>query len=243
MNKLLGFLLISAVIISCGKDNEVSNDFSAAAFINAAPGAAPSLNLYIDTFLQTSIGFKASSGYLSFGSGNSNIQLKHSGDLRTFIDLSTQGLFTNTAQTFIVYDTISTDNPTLKSIRLNDTLTLAPAGFIKVRFIPLAPLAPAMDVTFVRTSVTPNDSITFRNRSYIGTSPDILSLSAFTTIPLGAYTVKLKEAGTQNLVGPSTNFSIANLAGVAGITGISTIYVTGGVQNLPLSLGLFRHYP
>jgi hypothetical protein len=247
MNKLLGFILISCVLISCGKDNTFSNDFSSAAFINAAPATAasiPSLNVYIDTFLQTSVAYGGTTGYLSLNPGTRKLQLKNSANLVTYVDLGSEGFSTNTASTYVVYDTISVANPTLRVMRLSDTLTLPPAGFIKVRFLHLAPRTGPLDVTFVRTTVVPNDSITFSNLTYAGATPNVQALSTFTSIPLGAYTIKLKNAGTQTVIGTSTTIaSLANLAGAAGLTGINTIYLTGGAAGAGLAFSRMRHYP
>jgi hypothetical protein len=104
-----------------------------------------------------------------------------------------------------------------------------------------------MDVTFVRTNVASPDSVTVANLTYIGASPSqaqINTLSAFNVVlPLGFtgnYTVKLKAAGTQNLlISPVA----VNLTTQAINQSFVTVYVTGAAQGQAVSVGSFRHYP
>lgn len=253
MRKILSILFItSLVIISCGKVKDYSNDFSSAAFINATPFSTPApgipttnLRIFVDTLQKTSsnVVYTGSSGYLSIAPGTRKIEVRSSLDLLTNYAVSaTENFITNTASSFFIYDTIDNATGRVKLLRLNDTLTIPPTGFIKVRFVPLAVNAPVMDVTFLRTTVTPNDSITFFNRAYVGSNPNISALSAFTTIPIGSYSIKLKSAGTQTvlLIQP---LSLTNLTGTGNITGISSIFATGTAKGQPLRIGLFRHYP
>jgi hypothetical protein len=88
----------------------------------------------------------------------------------------------------------------LRAVQLTDDLTVPSDTTVHVRFLHLAPLAPAVDITLVRTSPK-LDSVTIRNRAYIGATPNASALSAFTPIPGGtAYTLKVKAAGTQTVV-------------------------------------------
>jgi hypothetical protein len=91
------------------------------------------------------------------------------------------------------------------------------------------------------------DSITITGRSYIGSNPtqaQIDELSKFNiTIPLGfagTYTIKVKAAGTQNVL---ANSGLVALATSAINQSIVTVYFTGGAQGQALGIGTFRHYP
>lgn len=254
MKKILAILLASVLIISCGKVIEYSNDFSAVAFINAAPSSSTAaistnFNVFVDTIVQSAsvVTYRGSSGYLPVKPGTRMVELRNVTNFVTykFFENPAMEFTTNTASTVFVYDTLSASNLTLKTIRLNDELSLPPAGFIKVRFIPLAVKSAPVDVTYLRTSVTPNDSVTISNQAYIGPSPSasaIQALSTFMQIPVGAYTVKLKTTGTQTVL-TSAAFTLTTLTGSGNTTGINTFFSTGTAQGQALSIGQFRNYP
>ena len=256
MKKLLGILLAGSFLAGCGKVEKYSNDFGSATFLNVVPFSPPppgslavTMRVYEDTLMRTASGisYRGTSGYLAFAPGTKTIQLRSSADLTTvFAEAADQSFEFNKASTSLVYDTVNNSTGRAKIARLNDTLTTPGSGFVKLRFLHLAKLAPSVDVTFVRTSTTPADSVTFFNRSYIGENPtedELRALSAFTTIPLGTYSVKVKLAGTQTLALPPIAVSTANLAGTGGITGIASFYLSGTVKEQPLAPGILRHYP
>ena len=248
MKKIFGLILIGAVFAGCGKKEVYSEDFSAALFINAAPSATAASTFYVvvDGVNQTtsSVAFKSNSGYLNIAPGNRNILVQSAAALTppTFANLPTQGFETNTSSTYVVYDTLATPSSPLKVIRLSDDLTAPAAGFVKFRSLPLAPLAPAMDITYLRTNVTPNDSVTVTNLVYPGAAPSqaaINKLAAFTTLPAGAYALKYKLAGTQTVYASATY-----TPSVGGINkGIYTFYTTGTAQGQAFGINLIRNYP
>lgn len=256
MKKLLGITLAGLVLAGCGKEATYSNDFGSATFLNVVPFSPPApgssaitMRVFEDTLMRSASGisYRGSSGYLAFAPGTKTIQLRSSADLTTvFAEATDQAFEFNKASTYLVYDTVNNSTGRARIARLNDTLTPPGAGFFKIRFLPLAKLAPAVDVTLVRTSASPADSVTFFNRGYIGETPtqaELEALSAFTTLPLGTYSVKIKAAGTQTLIFPAASLSSTTLAGTGGITGISSLYIAGTVKEQPLSVGILRHYP
>jgi hypothetical protein len=247
VKKISSLLMIAAILISCGKENQYSSDFATVAFINAAPAttAAPApFTVYVDTMIQTAaIAYRSNSGYITVKPGQRNIELRNVVNFQTvkYAELPATSFETNTASSIFVYDTLTSGNQKFKVLRLSDDLSLPPTGSVKVRFVPLAVNAPALDVTFLRTSVTPNDSVTLTSRSYIGANPTaaaIQAASTFSNIPLGSYTIKLKPAGTQ-IVSASTT---ATLNGTTGFYGIYSIYSTGTAQGQPLAISTFNHY-
>jgi len=241
--KLIAIILTLFILMGCKKESTTLEEEAFVSFINTVPGILQPLSVIIDTNFIERITYRASLRNIQLTPGAVRVSILDSARTKTFLNLTAQEFTNNTSTTIIIYDTLKLIDSTVKAIRLSDDLTLAPSGFVKVRFIHAAPSTSRVDVTFLRTSVTPFDSLTVAMQSYIGNAPDIVALSTFQNIPLGAYTVKIKAAGTQDTLMNTTKLTVANLAGFAGISGISTMYLTGGVQNQPLQVGLFRHYP
>jgi hypothetical protein len=248
IRKIISIVLLAVVIVSCGKENQYSNDFAAVAFVNASPAApVAGFTVFVDTIAQgATIAYRSTTGsgtgsvYLSVRPGTRNIELRNVVNFQTvkYMEMPETTFETNTASTFFIYDTLSAANQKLKALRLSDDLSLPATGSVKVRFVPLAVNAAPMDVTFLRTSVTPNDSITLTNRSYVGANPNVSTLSAFTTIPLGTYTIKLKPTGTQTVSATAA----ATLNGGTGFYGIYSVYSTGTARGLPLAVSVVNHY-
>jgi len=241
MNKLIGISIIVLIAFSCKKEEVFEDEIGFVSVVNAVPNSP--LAVYIDTAFQVSIPNRASTRNLQVSPGSHNISVRDSARIKTLLALPSQEFVNGKSTTIIAYDTLHPIDSTIKVIRLTDDLTLAPSGFVKVRFIHAAPRTPSVDITFLRTSVTPPDSLTFPMQSYIGFVPNDPALSAFNIIPIGDYTLKIKMAGTQDTIMNTTKLSVANLAGFAGISGITTLYLGGGAQSQPLSIGSLRHYP
>ncbi|MBC7889920.1 MAG: DUF4397 domain-containing protein [Ferruginibacter sp.] len=247
MKKTIIILVTFCVFSSCGKVNVYNNDiWSPAVFINASPSVSGSLpqaglHVFIDTFQKSlsTIAYRGGSGYISSSPGSRKVQVRSSIDLKTnFIDLGAETFTSNKATTYFIYDTLSAANQKLKTIRLDDNLTIPDAGFANFRFLNAAVNSLPLDITFLRTSVTPNDSITVTNQPYIGSSPNAANFSPFSRkLPLGSYTIKLKTAGTQTvLVTPATIV-------LPLYSSIYTFFAAGTAVGMPLSVGSIRHYP
>jgi hypothetical protein len=106
---------------------------------------------------------------------------------------------------------------------------------VHVRFLHLAPLAPAVDITLLRTSPS-TDSVTLTNRSYLGATPNATALSAFAPIPGGTYTIRVKLPGTQTVVATfalGTNLSSGRIV---------TLAATGTARGQALGAMVLRHY-
>lgn len=247
MKQIIVILVASWLVTGCGKANVYTNDsFSPAIFINASPGVSGALpqaglHVFIDTFQKSAstIAYRGGSGYISSSPGLRSVQVRSSLNLKTnFIDLAAETFTSNQATTYFIYDTLSGANQKLRTLRLIDNLTLPDAGFVNFRFLNAAVNAAPIDITFLRTSVTPNDSVTVTNQPYIGQTPVAATFSPFSRkLPLGSYTIKLKTAGTQNVLVTPT---IINLS---PFSSIYTFFATGTAVGLPLSLGAIRHYP
>ena len=250
------FAAASIIFMGCGKENETTNTISTAMFINAAPGITTH-NVIVDDISQTATAlvYRAASPYLNLAVGSRKIKIR-SNNLALpvdYISFPNENFENNRASTFIIYDTLTSLNGTLKSIRLSDTLTPAPDGTIRVRFIPAAVNAPTSDITFLRINIMPNDSVTITNQNYIGSSPSntqIALLSRYFQIPGGNYIIKQKAAGTQTILASTPDPRIVPtpagsfITSIAGIfKGNFTVYSTGGARGLPLSIGFARQFP
>ena len=242
------FAAVSIVFMGCGKENVTSNTIASAMFINAASGITTH-NVLVDDINQTgtALVYRAASQYLNLAVGSRRITLRSNSVALpvNYVSLSGENFADNTASTYVTYDTLANPSSTLRSVRFTDDLTTPKAGFIKVRYLPLANGVPTSDVTFLRTSnvlpVLP-DSVTITNLSYIGNNPtaaQIANLSKFIEIPAGTYSIRQKVAGTQTLIlAANLNTSIAGV-----FRGIYTIYGAGNVPTVPLSLNVARNYP
>ena len=242
------FASASIVFMSCGKENVTSNTIASAMFINAAPGNTTH-NVIIDDISQTgtALVYRAASQYLNLAVGSRKINLRSNSVALpvNYITLPGENFTDNSASTIVTYDTLANPSSTLRSVRFTDDLTTPKAGFIKVRYLPLANGVPTSDVTFLRTSnVLPilPDSVTITNLSYIGNNPtsaQIANLSKFIEIPAGTYSIRQKVAGTQTVILAATlNTSIAGV-----FRGIYTVYGTGNLPTVAFSLNVARNYP
>lgn len=251
--KKLSILFASGVLLlmACGKTNVTSNDAASALFINAAPGSTTH-NVLVDDVNQTgtALVYRAASLYLNIKEGARKINLRTNNPALTtdYVTLTGESFSNNTASTFVTYDILATPTSGLKSIRLYDDLTTPKAGFIKVRYLPLATGTALSDITFLRTTnILPAlpDSVTVSNQDYIGPQPLVATLATlqkFIEIPAGGYIVKQKLAGTQTVIATLSTGTITSPIG--GIyRGIFTIYSAGNAAGQPLTLTGVRHYP
>ncbi len=242
-------IFITTLFCGCGKENVSSNVISTAMFINASPGnTVTTHNVIIDGVGQTgtALVFRGASQYLNIGVGDRKINLRSS-NLALPVDYATlnENFVDNSASTFIAYDLLATPTGTLKTVKLKDDLAAPKTGFLKFRFLPLAIGAPAVDVTYLRTSnVAPilPDSVTVSNYNYLGSNPtatQLNSISNFVEIPGGTYSIKVKIAGTQTVI-----LAASSTSAIAGAPkGIYTFFLTGNVPTTSLALNVVRNFP
>jgi hypothetical protein len=243
MKKIIGFFAGTILLVSCGKVNEFTNEFGTVLVLNASPSAATAattaMNVYIDTLIKTSaaLNFRGNSGYLAATIGQRTIQTRPNNNARVnYVNLTNQQVDFNKATTLVVYDTLTSTSTTLRSVRLTDDLSLPATGQVKVRFLHLANNAPAVDITLLRTSATTPDSVTLTNRTFIGATPNAAALSAFSGIPRGTYTIRVKLAGTQTVVLTPVAVNLSAL------NGIFTLYAAGTAAGQALTANVIRHF-
>ena len=252
MKQLFNILTIGAGLLfaSCEKQAlELTAQSSATvAFIQAAPGA-PTVDVLVDdllangsrrlTFGTVSAGGGVGNGgaYMPITPGSRTIKVSPDSGKTNLINTSFQ-FDAAKAYTVAVYDTLlASGTPALRAVQLTDDLTVPTGTNVHVRFLHLAPLAPAVDITLLRTSVTTPDSVTLTNRTYLGASPNAAALSAFAPIPGGtAYTLKVKLAGTQTVV------ASFNLGTTLSSGRIVTLAAIGTARGVALGAMALRHY-
>jgi hypothetical protein len=252
MKKIIGFLALGAVLASCGKENTFTTDFGSVNIINAAPVVStafapllPTFTLFVDTSIRanTALTYRGATGYQAVTPGVRNLSLRLAGNTnRVLWTANNQQINNGQGYTYLIYDTLPipvTATSTYRGVQLVDDLNLPATGQAKVRFAHLAINAPAVDVTLLRTSVTPNDSVTISNRSYLGAAPTLAAIAqtaTFSAIPAGTYSLRVKAAGTQTLALAPATVTIGN-------QNIFTFYAAGTAQGQALTANAFRHYP
>lgn len=253
MKKIFAIALISTAFFpACKKAFEQPADWSSVAVIQASPVAATiptdTLQVFIDTmrYNSTGITYNTNSTYLPVLSGSKTVDIRRgvNSNYSNYVSSFTYTFERGKAYSFFVYDTTTSSTGQAKILHLKDDLTLPAAGMSNVRFLHLAPNGSAVDVTLLRTSVTPNDSVTISNKAYIGATPNEDALSVFMPIPRGTYTAKVKTAGTQTVLASSTAISLTATATGADVNEgrIVTLYVTGTAKGRPFAIGSFRNY-
>ncbi len=246
--KIFAIALISWFFFpACKKAFEQPTDWSSVVVIQASPVSATApdtLQVFIDTMRYNSTGilYNTTTSYLPVRSGSKTVNIRR-GVNSTYFDYVasfTYNFERGKAYSLFVYDTATSSTGQAKILRLKDDLTLPAANMSHVRFLHLAPTGTAVDVTLLRTSVTPNDSVTISGKSYIGAAPNEDALSAFTPVPRGTYTARIKTAGTQTVL---TSATVTLTTGADVNEGrIVTVFATGTAKGRPLIVNSFRHY-
>jgi hypothetical protein len=252
MKQLFNILTIGAGLLfaSCEKQAlELTAQSSATvAFIHAAPGA-PAVDVLVDgllsngsrrlTYGTVSAGGGVGNGgaYMPITPGTRNIKVSPDSG-RTNVINATLQFDALKAYTVVAYDTLlASGTPALRSVQLSDNLTPPTGTNVHVRFLHLAPLAPAVDLTLLRTSAATPDSVTLTNRTYLGATPNATALSTFAPIPGGtAYTLRVKLAGTQTVV------ATFNLGATLSSGRIITLAAIGTARGAALGAMALRHF-
>jgi hypothetical protein len=249
MKKIFGLALASiAVLTSCKKAFEQPGDLSSFAVIHASPVAttAPTDTLHVfvgaDRYTNAGATYLTTTTYLPIASGTHQINIRRKSDVSSalYVNTFTETMARGDIFSYFVYDTTTSATGQARVLRLKDNLTLPAVTNSHVRALHLAPNAPAVDITLVRTSVTPRDSVTLTNRTYIGATPNANALAAFTPVPRGVYDARIKLAGTQTVVlAVAVDMSRGTDVGQGGIF---TIYACGTAKGQPLAIRSIRHF-
>lgn len=237
-SKLLLPVLAIGMLSSCDKDDDEIAAPAKLSATHASPGS-PNVDIYVDGVKVTAsqLSYPGTTGtagnpYLDVNSGMRNIKVSPNGTLNV-IDANLS-FDPGKAYSVFAYGVLGTGS-TLRALLLTDDLTTPATGKAHIRFLHLAPDAPAVDIELARTG---SAAINLTNIPYIGPSPNATTLSTFTPVDAGAYTVNVRANGSTAVV------LSAPLTFVAGK--IYTIYARGLLANgvgtaLGLNASLITH--
>ncbi len=238
LKQMLVPVLALGLLSSCDKDDDEIIATAKLSATHASPGS-PNVDIYVDgaKVTTTQLSYPGTTGvagnpYLDVNAGVRNIKVSPNGTLNV-IDANLS-LDPNKAYSVFAYGVLGTGT-TLRALVLTDDLTTPATGKAHIRFVHLAPDAPAVDIELAKTG---SASINLANIPYVGPSPNASTLGTFTPIDAGAYTVNVRANGSTAIV------LSAPLTFAAGK--IYTVYARGLLANgvgttLGLNAGLITH--
>ena len=183
LSKFAAFFLLSAVIIfsSCDKDDDESN--SNVMVIHATPDAS-GIDVLIDNKLEnkTPLTYRNNTGYFDVESGIRDVKINATGTSTTLINTEVD-LDENDYYSIFTVDSL--DN--ISALVVVDDLSTPRDGEAHVRFLHLAPGAPAVDVAVASSGEVIFDNIAYKE----GTG--------FMSLDAGTYNLDIRVAGTVNI--------------------------------------------
>jgi len=193
LSKFATFFLLSAVIIfsSCDKDEDTSN--ANVMVVHATPDAS-GLDILVDNKMEntTALTYRNYTGYFDVKSGTRNIKINATGTSTTLVNADVDFVKNDYYSIFTVdsFDHIS-------ALVVEDDLSTPRDGKAHVRFLHLAPGAPAVDV-----AVASSGDVVFGNVAY-------KEGTGFMSVNAGTYNLDIRLAGTAiiSLVLPSITFA------------------------------------
>lgn len=197
----IGVLAIS----SCKKDSaDDQGENAKLSVVNLSP-EIPAAEVYFNNELQTTtpILFATSSGYLSVKTGNRTGDVKAAG---TSLTLSSQRYLFKANRNYSLFIAGNVSDNTLKTVFVEDDLTLAATSEGRIRLFHGCVGAPNVDILL-------NGNVVISNVAYA-------SLSDFTTVQAGTYTLTVRQSGTTTVL-----FSLPNVLIERGK--IYTLYAKG----------------
>lgn len=181
---LLAFLLLfSAITVFSSCDDDDDTRFANVLVTHASPDA-PGVDLLIDDEKQNSaaLSFPNNTGYLEVESGTRNIKVNVAGTTTSVINAN---LTLDADESYSIFAVDSVAN--ISALVFTDDLTDPAAGKAHVRFIHLAPDAPAVDVAVASSGAVVFGDVAFTE----GTG--------FTPLDAGTYNLDVRVAGTSTV--------------------------------------------
>ena len=224
------------LFVACDKDDDLPEEGPTArvSVTHAAPGAPP-VDILVDNNRVTTtskLNYGSTTGtpgspYLVLNSGERNIKV--TADNTNFVFDGNVTLQPNMNYSVFAYDTVNAGK--IKVLALMDDMTAPAANNTKVRFLHLAPNAPAVNVLLINGT----DTTALNNQTYIGASPNASELSAFASIAAATYRVVVRAGNTTVLEVPAVPLTNGK---------IYTVYAKGLVGrtgDLGLGAGVVQH--
>lgn len=191
--KLLPFVFAAVLFTACDKDDDDDpievRDKAEVAVIHVSPGT-PALDVYQDTTKITAsqIAYGSYSGteanpYVEVNAGAGTFRVTNDGSTNFY--QGNLSLAKDKDYSLFIYGV--PDNGNVKTLLLEDAGAAPEQGNANIRFLHLAPDAPATSIYWINDS---GDTVSnMSNIAYIGDSPNPETLSAFEAVPSGNYRV------------------------------------------------------
>ncbi len=199
MKNLLGSLLLfglCSVFTSCDKDDDTTIAKANVMVVHASPNA-PNVDVRVNNNVAlTNVAYPNNSNYLSVDAGNTNIKVSPTGTMTYVID-GTVNLSANTNYSVFAVDSVNK----IKASVVVDNLTAPAAGKAHIRFLLLAPNAPAVDVALA------GGSVLFGGRTFNDQNTNA-AVSNFTAVDAGTYNLEVRLANASTVVLPLPGISL-----------------------------------
>jgi hypothetical protein len=196
MKKWMKFMVLAvmpvAMLTSCDDDddNPISpgqDDEAMVMVVHASPDAG-AVDLLVDNVVAgANLSYPDNTGYLTVEKGDRDIKVNAAGTQTTVIN-TTFDFEDDTFYTVFAAGTVAEDDDAdLGLLVLTDDLTAPTTGNAKVRFVHLAPDAPAVDI--VNVTDPANEAVLFDAQNY-------RDATAFASVPAGTYNLEVRtDAG------------------------------------------------
>jgi len=153
------------------------------------------------------VGASLLSNYIAVAPGSNTIGVRTATGTANYAS-RTVDLARNTGTSFFAFDTL-TATGAARMLALSNDLKAPASGTTNMRFLHFSPNAGPLNVTLVRTldqfGVAASGTVALSNVPYIGASatPNEATLSAYSNIPAGTYTLTILS-GTTAIFGPAS---------------------------------------
>lgn len=193
LSKFAAFFLLSAVIVFSSCDKDEDDPKSNVMVVHATPDA-PGIDVLIDNSVEntTPLTYRNSIGYFDVEPGIRNVKINATGTTTTLINAEVD---LNENDYYSIFTVDSLDN--ISALVVEDDLSTPRDGKAHVRFLHLAPGAPAVDVAVASSGEVVFDNVAYKE----GTG--------FMSVDAGTYNLDVRLAGTAtiSLVLPTMTFA------------------------------------
>lgn len=225
IHRLARFGLASLVLVSisaCSDDdkNPTAPVTQGNVMVAHASPDAPAVDVLVDgTVVRTGLAYPGNTSYITMNAGTHNLELNLTGTTTTAVDVNVP-VTAGASYTLFAGNEVGSIEPVV----FTDTLTATATGKARVRFIHLAPDAPAVDLAVM------SGNVMFANRAF-------KQASAFTEVNGGTYDLEARIAGSGTVVVPMPDVTF-----VAGkVYTLFTRGLTAGVGAQALGYQMIVH--